>query len=103
MPQVFKVGPFWIYFWANEGKPMEPVHVHVSEGSPTENATKIWITSTGSCLLANNNCNIYREFEQLHCMVKELCLTVKEYTCVEVEALTLENPVPILYIYTLFK
>lgn len=24
MPQVFKVGPFWIYFWANEGKPMEP-------------------------------------------------------------------------------
>ena len=55
MPQVFKVGPFWIYFWANEGKPMEPVHVHVSEGSPTENATKIWITSTGSCLLANNN------------------------------------------------
>ena len=37
---------------------MEPVHVHVSEGSPTQNATKIWITSAGKCLLAHNNSNI---------------------------------------------
>ena len=42
MPQVFKIGSYWIYFWANEGKPNEPVHVHVSEGNPEENATKIW-------------------------------------------------------------
>lgn len=31
--------------------------------------------------------NIHREFEQLHCTVKELCLTVKEYTNDEVDAL----------------
>ena len=47
MPQVFRIGPYWIYFWANEGRPSEPVHVHVSEGNPIENATKIWITASG--------------------------------------------------------
>ena len=45
MPQVFKIGAYWVYFWSNENDPLEPVHVHVSEGKPTKNATKIWITS----------------------------------------------------------
>lgn len=58
MPQVFKIGSYWVYFWTNENDPLEPVHVHVSEGSPQPNATKIWITRTGKCLLANNNSNI---------------------------------------------
>lgn len=31
MPQVFKVGAYWVYFWANEGKPLEPIHVHIAE------------------------------------------------------------------------
>ena len=47
VPQVFRMGSYWIYFWTNENEPLEPVHVHVAEGSPTANATKIWITSTG--------------------------------------------------------
>lgn len=55
MPQVFKIGSYWVYFWANENKPLEPVHVHISKGKPTANATKFWITKTGKCLLANNN------------------------------------------------
>lgn len=29
MPQVFKIGPYWVYFWTNENKPLEPIHVHV--------------------------------------------------------------------------
>ena len=58
MPQVFKVGSYWIYFWTNEGKPLEPIHVHISQGSPSENSTKVWITSTGKTLLANNNSQI---------------------------------------------
>ena len=38
MPQIFKIGSYWIYFWTNENKPLEPIHVHVSQGSPvTEN------------------------------------------------------------------
>ena len=41
-------------FWANENMPLEPVHVHVAEGAPTENGTKIWITKAGKCLLCNN-------------------------------------------------
>ena len=51
MPQVFKVGSYWIFFWANENDSLEPVHVHVAEGAPTANGTKIWITKAGKCLL----------------------------------------------------
>ena len=58
MPQVFRIGSYWVYFWANEGDPLEPVHVHVSEGAPRENATKIWITRAGRCYLCNNNSKI---------------------------------------------
>lgn len=55
MPQVFKVGSYWVYFWSNENEPIEPIHVHVAQGSPVANATKIWITKCGKCLLCNNN------------------------------------------------
>ena len=58
MPQIFKIGSYWIYFWTNENKPLEPVHVHVSQGNPSANATKIWITQTGKCYLCNNNSKI---------------------------------------------
>ena len=51
MPQIFKIGSYIIYFWANEGMPVEPVHVHVSKGVPSEYATKIWVTKAGKCLL----------------------------------------------------
>lgn len=61
MPRVFKIGSYWVYFWSNENIPLEPVHVHVSQGQPFSNATKIWITSTGRCLLANNNSAIDRK------------------------------------------
>ena len=58
MPQIFRMGEYWIYFWTNESKPLEPIHVHIAKGSPTDNYTKIWITSTGKCLLCNNNSRI---------------------------------------------
>ncbi|MGN1202484.1 MAG: DUF4160 domain-containing protein [Eubacterium sp.] len=58
MPQIFKLGPYWIYFWANESKPLEPIHVHISEGSPTVNATKVWITKSGKCFLCHNRSQI---------------------------------------------
>ena len=58
MPQVFKIGPYWVYFWANEQDPLEPVHVHIALGAPRENATKVWITRRGKCLLCNNNSKI---------------------------------------------
>ncbi len=58
MPQVFKVGSYFVYFWANESDPLEPIHVHVSIGEPTSNATKIWITKRGKCLCCNNDSKI---------------------------------------------
>jgi len=55
MPQVFKIGNYWVYFWSNENEPLEPIHVHVSEGRPKANGTKIWITAAGKSFVANNN------------------------------------------------
>lgn len=58
MPQVFKIAGYVFYFWVNESDPLEPVHIHVAKGAPTPNATKIWITKSGKCLLCNNNSKI---------------------------------------------
>lgn len=41
MPQVFKIGAYLVYFWLNEGMPPEPIHVHIAEGTPVQNGTKI--------------------------------------------------------------
>lgn len=41
MPQIFRFGPYWVYFWTNEGKPLEPIHVHISQGHSSANTTKI--------------------------------------------------------------
>ena len=59
MPQILRIGPYSIYFWSNEGDPLEPIHVHVSEGRASATATKIWITSTGKTILSNNNSGFY--------------------------------------------
>lgn len=58
MPQIFRIGPYIIYFWSNENDPLEPIHVHIAEGRASANATKIWITRTGKALLSNNNSQI---------------------------------------------
>ncbi len=58
MPQVLRIGPYSVYFWSNEGDPLEPVHVHISEGKATPNATKMWITAKGRALLCNNDSKI---------------------------------------------
>ena len=34
MPQVFKIGPYWVYFGVNENGPLEPAHVHAATGAP---------------------------------------------------------------------
>lgn len=45
-----------IYFWSNEND--EPIHVHISKGMPLANSTKVWLTKSGGCILANNNSKI---------------------------------------------
>lgn len=56
MPSIFESNGYKIYFWSNENN--EPIHIHVSKGNPSPNSTKIWLTKTGGCILANNKSNI---------------------------------------------
>lgn len=58
MPQIFSIGSYYVYFWSNEERPLEPIHFHVSKGTPHGNATKIWVTEKGHCILENNNSRI---------------------------------------------
>ncbi len=54
MPDIVeKVYGYHIYFWSNEGEPLEPIHFHVSY-RPHKDATKIWILSDGTLQIANN-------------------------------------------------
>ena len=48
--------PLIFFFWIGENG--EPVHIHVAIKRPTEHATKIWLTASGGCILANNGSNI---------------------------------------------
>ena len=58
VPSLFRLFGYVIFFWSNEGAPLEPVHVHVAKGVPNASATKIWITEAGGCIVANNNSKI---------------------------------------------
>ena len=58
MPQILKIGPYLVYFWSNEGESLEPIHVHIAEGRPTQYATKLWVTKSGKLILVNNNSGI---------------------------------------------
>ena len=56
MPNYFKFKDYLLYFYAGDG--IEPIHVHVAKGKPTPNATKIWLTKSGGCILASNGSKI---------------------------------------------
>ncbi|MDR1701139.1 MAG: DUF4160 domain-containing protein [Lachnoclostridium sp.] len=56
LPNLFQIGGYKVFFWSNENN--EPIHVHIQKGKPTSNATKIWITSSGGCIVASNNSKI---------------------------------------------
>ncbi|MGN8818074.1 DUF4160 domain-containing protein [Oribacterium sp. HCP28S3_H8] len=57
MPKCFEAYGYIIFFWSNEGYPMEPIHVHIGK-KISANSTKIWILSDGSAEVANNNSRI---------------------------------------------
>lgn len=56
MPSIFEIIGYKIYFWSNENN--EPIHIHISKGNQTANSTKVWLTQSGGCILANNNSKI---------------------------------------------
>ena len=47
-PNSFCPYHFWV---AENGK---PVHVHVAVKTPTKDATKLWLTRSGGCVVAHN-------------------------------------------------
>jgi hypothetical protein len=51
---VEKAYGYHIYFWSNEGEPLEPLHFHISH-IPHQNATKVWILKDGTLKIENNN------------------------------------------------
>ncbi|MBS6444868.1 MAG: DUF4160 domain-containing protein [Ruminococcus sp.] len=59
LPSLFTVSGYKIYFWSNEIG--EPIHVHVAKGKPISNGTKIWLTKSGGCILANNKSDISKK------------------------------------------
>ena len=56
MPSLFQVGGYTVFFWSNENN--EPIHVHIGKGKPNANATKIWLTASGGCIVASNGSKI---------------------------------------------
>lgn len=59
MPRLFLFQGFAIFFWAAENG--EPVHVHVAKGRPSPDATKIWLTRNGGCMLAGNGSRLNKK------------------------------------------
>ena len=51
MPSILAVQGYRIYLWSNESG--EPIHVHPTKESPTQSATKVWLTRAGGCVLNN--------------------------------------------------
>lgn len=54
-------GSYWVYFWTNENEPLEPVHVCISQGNPSENSTKVWINKSGKYVVIGD-----KIYQQLH-------------------------------------
>lgn len=86
LPNLFIVSGYRVYFWSNEGT--EPIHVHICKGKPSANATKLWLTRAGGCIVANNGSNIpERELKELMEIVSAqfffICRKWKEFFCVD--------------------
>ena len=56
MPKLYRIGQYIVFFWSSELN--EPIHVHIGIVSPSENSTKVWLTKSGGCIVANNNSRI---------------------------------------------
>ena len=82
LPSIFTSGGYTVYFLSNENN--EPIHVHISKGKPTSNATKIWLLEKGGCIIANNagripskDLNVLMELISAHYFV--ICAKWKEF------------------------
>lgn len=56
MPSIYNIFGYKISIWSNENN--EAIHVHVSKGRPTQNATKLWMYKDGTFHLEHNKSRI---------------------------------------------
>ena len=82
MPKLYRVGKYAIFFWSNENN--EPVHVHIGIVEPEPNATKIWLTKSGGCIVAHNKSRIPdKDLNHLLQVIKDnylsICAEWQEY------------------------
>ena len=79
VPTIINVLGYKIYFWVNEGDPIEPLHVHISKKFHKD-ATKVWITAEGKCVLDSNRDKIppkdlkqlIKTVEKFHDVIEEV-------------------------------
>ena len=57
---VFLSGDIWGDFALNECELLGSIYVHIAEKKTIRQATKVWNTKSGRCLLANNNSHIQK-------------------------------------------
>lgn len=86
VPSLFRVGGYLVFFWSNESG--EPIHVHVVKGKPSPNTTKVWLTKSGKCILANNASQIPQsDLNELLDIISAqfflICQKWKEHFCVD--------------------
>ena len=77
LPKLFMVSGYSVYFWSDENN--EPIHVHVAKGIPTSNATKIWLTKSGDCILASNGSKISNK--ELNELMEFIICSVFSHLC----------------------
>lgn len=65
MPSIFNAFGYSVYFWINEGNPLEPIHIHVSKGSPNSNAPKFWLTTSGAFIPDRTDYNNFRDLQRV--------------------------------------
>ena len=56
LPKLYRIGQYVVFFWSNENN--EPIHVHIGIVNPSQNATKVWLTKSGGCIVSHNKSNI---------------------------------------------
>lgn len=85
VPSLFRIGGYPVFFWSNENG--EPIHVLIIKGKPLPNSTRVWLTSSGQCILENNASKIPgNDLKKLLDIISAqyflICAKWKEHFCV---------------------
>ncbi len=56
MPKIMIISGYQISIWSNGNN--EPIHVHISKRKPTANSTKLWLSKSGTFVVAHNKSRI---------------------------------------------